>query len=87
MYKSKTKLIIKYHVSIFNKFTDLQNRPFASSCLSFRTELNSHWTVFTKFGTWVFLQDLSRNSSFLRIWQEWQILYMKTYVHLLYYLT
>jgi len=64
-----------------------KNQPLASSCLSVRMELGSHWTAFTKFGTWIFLQILSRNSSFLKIWQERLILYMKTYVHLLYYLT
>jgi hypothetical protein len=51
--------------------------------LSVRMEqLGSNWTDFMKFDIWVFSKNPSKISSFIKIWQEWQALYINTYVHL-----
>ena len=40
--------------------------------------------IFMKFDIWLFFENLSRISSFIKIWQEERIFYTKTCVHLWY---
>ena len=60
--------------------------PWASSCLFVPLEhLGSHWTDF--YDVWylnIFEKSLRESSSFIIIWQKYQVLYVKTYVHLWY---
>ena len=42
--------------------------------------------IFMKFDIWLFSNICGDNSSLMKIWQEWQILYWKSYVHLWSYL-
>ena len=45
-------------------------------------QLGSQWTDFIKFDIWEFVSKICReNSSFIKIWQEYRILYMKTNIH------
>ena len=43
--------------------------------------------IFMKFGIWVSLKIYWENSSFIKVWQELQVLYMQTGIHFLSYLT
>jgi hypothetical protein len=48
--------------------------PLASSYVSVRPSAWNKWAptgrIFMKFDIWVFLEDLSKKSSFIKIWQE-----------------
>ena len=61
-------------------------------CLSVRPsvrmeQLGSHWTDFHKIRHLsIFSKNSRENSSFIKIWQEWRVLYMKTTRHFWLYL-
>ena len=55
---------------------------FMCVCLSVWT----NWRILTKFNVLLFLENLSIKWNFVKIWQGWRLLYMKTYVHLWLYL-
>jgi len=71
---------------LFKLFAEMQKASISfvrSVCLS----VCSHWTtnsaptwqIFMKFGFWVFfLKMCSQNSSFIQIWREKRVLYMRT---------
>ena len=49
-------------------------------------ELGSHWTDFHEIWYFEFFFNLLRNFKFIKLWQEEQVLYMKSNVHFLSYL-
>ena len=46
-----------------------------------------HWTVFHEIWYLVYFENLLRNSCFIKIWQELRVLYLKTNVRFLSYLS
>jgi hypothetical protein len=66
-------------------FTKLRKRTISSVvsvCLSVRMgQLGSHWTDVHEISYWIILWKLvEKNSSFIKIWPEYRVLNMKTYV-------
>ena len=54
-----------------------------SVCLSIHMEqLGSQCMDFHDIWYYLCLKVLWENSSFIKIWEKWQLLYMKIYVHL-----
>jgi hypothetical protein len=70
-------------------FTKLQKATVSlimSFCPSARTNSSATESICMKFNIWVIFEICLENSSFIEIWQEKRVLYMKIYVHFWSYL-
>jgi hypothetical protein len=64
----------------FRRFYKIAESFVMYVCLSVLMEqLGSHWRILIKFGVWVLFKICSENLSFIKFWQEQQVIYINSY--------